>query len=468
MSHIEFAHTIPTSLDDAWRLHARDGIVARLTPGFSRMKVRQQTDDLRDGTTIFDLPGGLEWVGQHVPEKFKDHELFTDTCTTPGLGLVTGWTHQHGFSGDDDAATIHDTIHLNAPEFAGRKLLEPVFAYRQNQLLQDVLFLQRAREWEDSDAAAGTATSAATGAATTSATNSTQTTAPRTIAVTGADGLVGTQLCALLSLAGHTIKKLSRSTNWNPDNPAADLLEGVDTLIHLAGHPIAGRFTDEHVKKVEESRVGPTRKLAELAAATDSVTTFVCASAVGFYGHAQSTPVDESGDAGEGILAGVVKRWEEATQPAKDAGVRVVNVRSGLVIARGSPMLDLLSASVKTGGGHLGDGTQHFAWIAIDDVVDIYYRSAIDPEMEGVVNAVAPETVTNHEFTEKLAEVGGGAALIPVPKAAPAVMLGKDGARELALADQNVQPGVLTRMGHTYRYPTVKAALRHELGKEAK
>lgn len=452
MSHIKFAHTIPTSLTDAWNLHAREGIVARLTPGFSRMKVRQQANDLRNGTTIFGLPGGLEWVGQHVPEGFIDQELFTDTCTTPGLGAVTGWTHEHRFSGDKTSATITDTITLNAPEFAGRKLLEPVFAYRQNQLLQDVLFLHRARAWEDGSAEVTAGT--------------TDSMRPQTIAVTGADGLVGTQLCALLSLAGHKIKKLSRSTNWNPDNPAEDLLEGVDTLIHLAGHPIAGRFTDEHVKKVEESRVGPTRALAELVARTNSVTTFVCASAVGFYGHSQSTPVDESAEAGEGILAGVVKRWEEATQPAKDAGNRVVNVRSGLVIAGGSPMLDLLSVSVKTGGGHLGDGKQHFAWIALDDIVDIYFRAAIDPAMEGVVNAVAPELVTNHEFTKELARVAGGAALIPVPKAAPAVLLGADGARELALADQNVHPGALTAIGHTFRYPTVETALVHELGME--
>lgn len=449
MSHVRFSHTVPASLADTWALHERQGIVSRLTPGFSRWKVRQQADNLADGTTIFDLPGGLTWVGDHVPQDFIAQHRFTDTCSSTGLNTITGWTHVHEFVGDDEQTTITDTVHTNAPEFLARRMLSPVFAYRQNQLLQDVRALQRAAAWSgDAGVEDSTATS-------------------RTIAITGADGLVGTQLTALLQLAGHTVKKLSRSTNWDPDNPDPSLLEGVDALVHLAGHPIAGRFTETHVAKIRDSRVGPTRKLAELVAQTDSVTTFVCASAVGFYGHSQSAPATEEDAQGEGVLSDVVAQWEQATAPAEEAGKRVVCVRSGLVLAGGSPMLGLLSANVRAGGGRLGDGAQHMAWIALDDVVDIYHRAATDPQMTGVVNAVAPGIVTNEEFTHTLADVGGGLPLVPVPKVAPTVLLGGDGARELALADQNVVPHVLDGLGYHFRYPELAGALRHELGKEA-
>ena len=207
--------------------------------------------------------------------------------------------------------------------------------------------------------------------------------------------------------------------------------------------------------------------MAELVARTDSVSTFVCASAVGFYGHSQSTPATEEHGQGEGILGSVVAQWEKATAPAEQAGKRVVRVRSGLVLAGGSPMLDLLTANVRAGGGRLGDGTQHMAWIALDDVVDIYHRAAMDPQVTGAVNAVAPGIATNAEFTRTLADVGGGAPLVPVPKVAPSVLLGGDGARELALADQNIVPSVLSGLGHHFRYPRLEDALRHELGKKA-
>ena len=121
--------------------------------------------------------------------------------------------------------------------------------------------------------------------------------------------------------------------------------------------------------------------MAQLVAKSDSVKTFVCASAVGFYGHTRPEKVDEQASVGEGQLAGVVKKWEEATEAAKQAGKRVVNVRCGLVIAGRSPLVDLLQLNVRVGGGKLGSGRQHFAWVAIDDVVDIYVRAALDEKL---------------------------------------------------------------------------------------
>ena len=466
MSTTKFHHTLPYTANQLWEYHSRPGIVARLTPGHSRMKVIKQANNLRDGLTVFKLPvPGLTWQGQHDPQAFVDGHQFRDVCKTPGLGALSGWTHTHIFSDATSAqppssaqtpnpfetgagtATITDEITTNLPAALAKRALQPVFAYRQHQLQED---LKRGEEF------AALAPQ------------------PLTVAVSGASGLVGTQVSAMLRQLGHKVIELSRHADrdtettrrWDTDSPKPDLLRGVDALIHLAGHPIAGRFTDDHLAKVEESRVGPTQKLAQLVAQTDSVKTFVCASAVGFYGHTRPEEVDEQASVGDGQLAGVVKKWEEATTAAKQAGKRVVNVRCGLVIAGGSPLVDLLQLNVRVGGGKLGSGRQHFAWVTIDDVVDIYVRAALDDQLSGPVNAVAPDMVTNAQFTRHLAKVGGGAPLIPVPEIAPKLMLGEDGARELALADQNVVPNVLLQLGHRFRYPTVRSALRHELLRE--
>lgn len=433
MTTFTFRQELDHSIDDVWAVHSRPGIVTRLMPGFSRFRTRQQADNLRDGVTVFDLPAGATWTSTHDEVAYintPDHRSFTDVCTTTGLGALTGWRHQHSFERIDDNRTLlTDTIEVNLPRFIGDKMLGRVFAYRQHKLAHD---MKRIQEWPSE---------------------------PRTIAVTGSSGLVGAQLCALLEIAGHSVRRLGR------DEVASADLHGVDAVVHLGGHPIAGRFTDAHIKKVRDSRVGPTKQLAENAARC-GVKTFVCASAVGFYGHECSTPTDETGTKGAGVLADIVAEWEAACQPARDAGLRVVNVRSGLVLGGGSPMLDLLTANVRVGGGKLGDGSQHFAWVGLDDVVDIYARSIFDATLSGSVNAVGPERVTNEEFTAELAKVAHGKDLIPVPKAAPNALLGAKGAEELALADQNVVPAVLQQAGHNFRYATLRDALLHEVGGE--
>ncbi|WP_459610592.1 TIGR01777 family oxidoreductase [Corynebacterium urogenitale] len=431
MSTITFTQVLDAPLDEVWDVHTRPGIVNRLMPGFSRFRTVQQASNLRDGTTLFKLPGGLSWNSTHDPAGYEDRHYFKDICVTPGLGPITGWRHKHQFEAISDTQTLlTDQITLNLPAALAKPLLKRVFAHRHHTLAGD---LARMKEWRTADA--------------------------KTIAVTGSSGLVGTQLCALLEVSGHEVIRVGR------DEVASIDLTGVDAVVHLGGHPIAGRFTDAHLKKVRDSRVKPTHALAENAARC-GVQTFVCASAVGFYGNDRSELADETAAQGTGELAQIVAEWEAACQPARDAGLRVVNVRSGLVLAGGSPMLDLLTASVRVGGGKLGTGQQHFAWVSLDDVVDIYYRSIFDATLDVAVNAVGPERVTNEEFTRELARVAKGKDLIPVPKAAPTALLGERGAEELALADQNVEPAVLQQAGHRFRHATVRDALRHEVGGE--
>ena len=230
--------------------------------------------------------------------------------------------------------------------------------------------------------------------------------APATIAVTGSSGLVGSALTAFLRTGGHRVIQLVRrpahdldERRWNPDDPDPDLLAGVDAVIHLAGASIAGRFTDQHRNAIRDSRIGPTRRLAELLGAHRSAgrPVLISASAIGYYGYDRGDEtLTEDSDRGDGFLADVVAEWEDATAPAEQAGVRVVRVRTGIVQSPRGGTLRLMRPLFSAGlGGRLGDGRQWLSWIGIDDLVDVYHRALWDTALSGPVNAVAPQPVRN-------------------------------------------------------------------------
>lgn len=434
---------------------ARPGAVRRLTPGRLPMTPTKEAANLADGTTEFALPGGLTWVARHDRGEYVAGHRFADYVANQPFRTTLAWRHVHRFEDVRGPGTDHPQWWTNVVDEVTsrvpRRALEGVFAYRATVLGGDLDAADRLAR-----IAGGSRDDALPS---------------RTIAVTGASGTVGTALCALLSTSGHRVVRLSRtpgggpgSRTWDPSAPAGDLLDGVDVLIHLAGAPIAGRFTDKHLAKVRDSRVGPSRRLAEVAAAA-GVGAVVSASAVGYYGPDRGEEVlDEGAAAGEGPLADIVRDWEDAWDPAREAGVRVTTVRTGLVLAGGGGLLPILAGITSTGlGGRLGDGGQWFPWVALDDILDIYHRAALDPGMSGPVKAVSPGGVDNAAFTRVLADVLGRPAAIPVPKAAPALLLGGRGADELAFANQRAVPRALEDMGHMFRFPGLEAALRHEL-----
>ncbi|MBV7295713.1 TIGR01777 family oxidoreductase [Corynebacterium sp. TAE3-ERU12] len=435
----------------------RPGAVRRLTPGLMPMTVVQEASNLADGMTVFDMPGGLQWRAQHDPGAYIPGTQFVDDAVSEPFRSALRWRHLHGFAdatGADGSAQclVTDDVSTRVPAVA----LRSVFAYRHRVLADDFAAAHRLASYLGLSDVAGNPIAAL----------------PKlTIAVSGASGTIGTALCALLTTTGHTVIELVRGEagpgqrKWDTNDPAEDLLDGVDALVHLAGAPIAGRFTDAHLKAVRESRVGPTRKLAELIAAGRGPKTVVSASAVGFYGKDRGTEVlDESAGSGDGVLSEIVSEWEAAWQPARDAGARVTTVRTGLVQSGGGGLLPLLAGVTFTGlGGPLGDGQQWFPWIAVDDLLDIYHRALLDPNVSGPVNAVAPNGMTNKAYTKTLARVLHRPAVIPVPKAGPAAMLGWQGAEELALANQRAVGSKLEELGHVFRFPKLTAALRHEL-----
>lgn len=303
-----------------------------------------------------------------------------------------------------------------------------------------------------------------------------------TVAVTGASGLIGTPVCAALGAAGHRVIRLVRRAPagpderlWDPAHPDPELLSGVGGVIHLAGESIAGRFTARHKAAIRDSRIGPTRELARLVARAARDAEFrgsgsvapvlLCASAIGFYGADRGDEVlTEDAGRGDGFLAEVVADWEAAAEPAREAGARVVHVRTGIVQAAHGGSLKLLLPLFRAGlGGRLGDGRQWLAWIALDDVVRIFVPALTDPALRGPVNAVAPNPVQGAEYAKTLGRVLHRPSLLPTPAFGPALLLGREGARELALASQHAIPAKLSAVGYRFAYPDLEPALRHIL-----
>ena len=445
---IEYASVVNHPLDEVWAWHTRPGAMHRLVPPWQPMRVVKETESLADGRAILGLPGGLRWVAQHDPAGYDPPNQFVDVLSSDGLmtlppRVIGWWRHTHRYSDAGDGRTrVHDIVDTTVPGAA----LRSTFAYRHRQLAEDL-----AAHADAADAGAGSLV----------------------VAVTGSSGLVGTALSAFLSTGGHRVVRLVRGApadagerQWDPNRPAADLLEGVDAVVHLAGESIAGRFTEQHRRAIRDSRIEPTRRLAETAAGTPGLKAFVCASAIGFYGHdCGDRLLNEDSPRGQGFLADVVADWEAATGPAADAGLRVVTVRTGIVQAAAGGTLRLLRPLFAAGlGGRLGSGRQWLSWIGIDDLLDIYYRALYDTRLAGPVNAVAPNPVRNTDYTRALAQTLHRQALLPVPSIGPRLLLGKQGAVELAEADQRVAPVKLQSLGHRFRQPTVADALGHQLG----
>ncbi len=410
------------------------------------MRLVSEATSLKDGRATLALPGGLRWVAQHQADFYDPPRRFVDAISSDGPAslparIAVRWRHTHDFEDTGDNRTrVIDRVDTPVPGSA----LRPMFAFRHRQLADDLRAHRQAAEHGLTPAA---------------------------VAITGSSGLVGSALAAFLSTGGHRVIRLVRGVakdgerQWNPDDPDPELLAGVDAVIHLAGASIAGRFTDGHRKAIRDSRIGPTRKLTEVAARGRTV--LISASAIGYYGYDRGDEtLTEESERGDGFLADVVADWEDATAPAREAGVRVVNVRTGIVQSPRGGTLKLMRPLFSAGlGGRLGDGRQWLSWIGIDDLVDVYHRALWDTALSGPVNAVAPQPVRNTEYTRTLAHVLHRPAVLPVPPLGPRLLLGEQGARELACASQRVTPDKLSQSGHRFRQPDLEQALRHLLGR---
>ena len=295
------------------------------------------------------------------------------------------------------------------------------------------------------------------------------------VAVTGSSGLIGTALVAALRADGHQVVRLVRAAPTGDDtiawDPRADRggldprsLDGVTAVVHLAGAGVAGqRWTESYKAQIRDSRVqGTTGLVSALTAMTTPPAVMLCGSAIGFYGDVGGREVDESSPPGTGFLAGVVRDWEAATGPAGQAGIRVIRMRTGLVLSPNGGVLARLLPLFRFGlGARLGPGTQVMSWIALSELVAVMRFLLAHDELSGAVNATTPNPVTNREFTAALAAAVHRPALLAVP--VPVLRAAIGGASSDLLSSARVLPRRLLAAGYQFEHPVIARALAAEL-----
>lgn len=442
---IESATELDAPIEDVFAWHARPGAIRRLLAPWAPMAVTQEATSLADGVAELTLARAVPWTSRHVAADYDPPYRFVDEGEVPVLGQRMPWRHVHDFErveavdssvGSRAGRTrVIDRIETPVPAAALRQMV----AYRHRQLHGDFAVHADMRELAPD---------------------------PLTVGITGASGLIGTALSALLTTGGHRVVRLVRSSprssderQWNPDDPAPDLLSGLDAVVHLAGAPIAGRFTEKHRAAVRDSRVGPTARLARVAGDIP----FISSSAIGFYGADRGDELlDESASRGEGFLADVVEGWEA---DARQAAGRSVSVRTGIVQSARGGALALQRPLFAAGlGGPMAGGEQWLSWIGLDDLIDVFYRAIVDDRLQGPVNAVAPHPERQKDWAATMGRVLRRPAVLPTPSFGPKLLLGDEGAREVAEASQRVVPARLQEVGHRFRFARLEPALRHELG----
>ena len=446
---------LPVSADEAFSWHARTGAIDRLIPPWEQVQVTKRGSGITAGSRVELVkwlgPLPLRWVAEH--DAYDPGHQFRDIQVS---GPFKRWEHTHRFEVlEERRSHLLDEIVYEIPggpfgrTFGSnyiRNKLDAMFQYRHQKTVADLTTHSQHKDKGIMH-----------------------------VAVTGASGLVGQELTPLLTTGGHAVSRLVRrdagegEVRWDPqaDTFDADALDGVDAVVHLAGKNIASNRWNARVKaEIRDSRVGPTRNLCEgLARMKNPPKTLVCASAIGFYGDRADEVLSEDSAPGEGYLPEVCQQWEEATHPASEAGIRVVNLRFGVVLSPKDGALKKMLLPFKLGaGGILGSGKQYMSWIAIDDAAGAILHAIMTDGLSGPVNAVAPESCTNRTFTKTLGRVISRPTIMPMPAFAARLAMGEM-ADDLLLASARVEPRRLLETEYVFRQPKLEEALRHLLGR---
>jgi hypothetical protein len=293
-----------------------------------------------------------------------------------------------------------------------------------------------------------------------------------TVLISGASGLVGRATVRALRDHGYDVLRLVRKpvelpdeVSWAPGEVYLDPHRVVDHVVHLAGEPVFGLWTKEKKKKIFESRVRGTRTIADFCASRPKrPKTLISASAIGIYGDRGDEVLTEASSSGDGFLADVARAWEAAAEPARNAGIRVVHPRIGVVLSKEGGALAAMKLPFQLGlGGRLGSGEQWFSWIALDDLAQIIVTALEDRMLEGPINCAAPEPVMNRDFVKVLAYLLNRPAIIPVPAFAMRLLPGNM-AEEALLASERVIPRRLLDAGFKFKHPELVEALTTALG----
>jgi len=294
------------------------------------------------------------------------------------------------------------------------------------------------------------------------------------IAISGASGFLGSHLATALRKQGNDVLALVRhrpgggEIGWDPETGGIERekLEAVEAIVHLAGENIATRWTDAAKRRIRESRVRGTGLLAStLAGLASRPRVLVSVSAVGIYGDRGDEILNEDSAPGTGFLAEVSQAWEAAAQPARDAGIRVVHPRLGMILGPDGGALAKMLPPFRLGlGGKLGSGAQWMSWVALDDVLKAMQHIIGNPELQGPVNLVSPEPVRNEEFTRVLAQELHRPALFTVPKVALYLRFGREMVNEVLIASARGMPKRLPETGFRFQFPALRQALAWALG----
>jgi uncharacterized protein len=293
------------------------------------------------------------------------------------------------------------------------------------------------------------------------------------IAITGASGFVGSRLVEKLKAEGHQILVFTRNLErarrvlsdvefvvYKPIESGdwQQKIAGCDAVVNLAGEPIAERWTPEHKKAILESRQLGTQKLVEaISQANPKPSVLVNASAIGYYGTSETATFDENSTPGNDFLAQVCQAWETEAKKVKEAGVRLVIVRIGIVLGNGGALAKMVPPFKIFAGGPLGNGRQWFSWIHREDLVNLIIEAIKRPEIEGTYNATAPNPVRMSQLCQTLGEVINRPSWLPVPDFALELLLGESA--KVVLEGQQVLPKATQEIGFKYQYPTLKPAL---------
>ena len=488
-----FSYTtkLPFFIKDVFAWHERDGAFERLNPCWAPVKIISSVKGIKDGAKVVvkvpyfgSLPFYMTWKLTH--DSYSPPNLFRDVLTR---GLFKSWKHSHKFSdlklavegGDKNIKNLtlyEDSIEFELPfpmnlvfgsdawrwvsELVQRcrtqaqrpaiqikipflsSELNRVFKYRHQILLNDLQ--------EHNGVVA------------------------KKIAISGASGFVGSALTPFLTTGGHTVTKLVRKMTdqkdecyWDQQTSTVDLnkLENLDVFIHLAGENIAeGKWTTAKKNAIRSSRVEATNFLVDrLLKLKNPPKIFISASAIGIYNSSKTETFDEDSEIGSGFLAEVASEWENATKKLSDHGVRVVNLRFGIVLSPNGGALKQMMLPFLCGlGGRLGDGMHYMSWIALEDLIRIIYYSINNEKLNGPINCVAPNPVTNAEFTKIFGKVLKRPTLIPTP-IAPLRALYGEMVDAVLLASHRVLPKRLEEAGFKFNFPELEQALRFSLGK---
>jgi len=457
-----FKSRMPASVEQVFAWHERPGAFERLAPPWVRMEVAERTDGIENGARVKMHvtygPVNTTWTVEH-----KDYIKNEQFCDFQVHGPLAWYEQLHRFVAESaHSSLIDDTITYQLPagmagEFAGNMVMhvefERLFHYRHKIVLDDLRFASQYQEAETMK-----------------------------IALTGSTGFIGSALVPLLTTQGHDVRRLVRpqsrdnattpgeKATWDPSSGMLETsaLEGCDAVVHLAADNIGTeRWSEEKKRRMRASRLDSTKLLcSRMAQLQKPPKVFLCASAIGFYGDRGDQAVTEDSDRGTGFLADLCSDWESASKEAEKCGARVVNLRIGVVLSpKGGALQKMLLPFQMGAGGPIGTGKQYFSWISMDDVIGAILHCLLTDSIKGPINVVAPNPVTNGEYTHALGHVLQRPAFIPMPAFGARMAFGEF-ADECLLSSTRVLPKRLEDSGYKFRYPEIEGALRHQLGKE--